>query len=197
MEHVSAFNFHYKGESLDFVDRGVSFAYCPCDIKGTPKFYYGVHHLGCASQAFYDILNSFNAGNSNKWFSTNVDKLLTKREIWEHSKERGRLFFDKYLAVDHDGHIPSNDYVKNVLKSLNGNPKDYAVVFNSGNRVVEIPFYEFLDKNMGNDRNVGNIEVPKRLKDIYDEVSARRSVVNDNKFPNNMTKAEFNWYMGK
>lgn len=190
-EFVNTCNFIYKGYKMENVLDGDSFAYCPCDIYGTPRLYYGDCHYSCAGQAFDDILKSFNAGDIYNWFNDSEIDSITE-DIWLSCEGRGRLFLGKYLAVD-DGNIPSKEYVSNVLEYMGGNASRYSVVFNEGGRVIEIPFDEFLSRSGDFGEKVGRLEVPEGIKMVYDELNSRRAIV-DKKFPQNMTRAEYYHY---
>jgi hypothetical protein len=188
-EYVSVNDFHYKGYNIDGVGDGDSFCYCPCDIDGTPKLFYGDCHFSCGSEAFDYILNSFNCHNPYTYFDDDeVNNII--EDMWLSSCGRGRLFFGKYLVVD-DGHLPTKEYVKDAIDWLNGNPRNYAIAYNTNNGVEEINCMEFLNGNLEgeNDKPI-KMDVPKEIQDLYSEIISRREYAN-NKFPKNMTRAEY------
>ena len=191
-EFVSVSEFCYKGKELYNVGDGDSFAYCPCNIYGTPKLYYGGCHFECACAAMEDIINSFNGGDSNDLFDDDeLDNIA--QEIWMDSEERGRVFFEKYIVVGDDGHIPSSEYISEVIKYLGGNPKDYSVLYNENKTVKEISAELFLSGGINGDSNKPTkMHVPKELEEAYIEVVGRRHAA-DRKFPSNMTRAEYYW----
>jgi len=203
-EFVSVTKFHYKGKKIDDehsnyllgneeMEYDDAFCYCPCDIYGTPKLYYSDNcngHIGCADQSLDDILKSFGYSIYDCYDNLDIERLT--RDLWAESKERGRVFFRKYIVVGEDGHMPSNEYVSKVIEYMGGSPKEYYVLYNENNKVIEIPCDVFLRKNMGTNIDVGRLYVPKEIKEFYDEVMGRRRVINK-KFPSNITRAEYYW----
>ena len=203
-EYVDVEHFIYKGKRIDPENYGIfddckemksddAFCYYACDIYGTPKLYYSENcngHIGAADMALDDILKSFGYSIMSCYDYLDTEKLT--RDLWSEAKERGRVFFKKYIVVGDDGHIPSCDYVSKVIEYMGGNPKNYSVLYNENNEVIEIPCDEFLKNNMGANIKIGRLYVPKEIKEFYDEVVGRRNVVNS-KFPTNMTRAEYYW----
>ena len=190
-EFVSVSEFKYKGKELHNVGGGDSFAYFPCDIYGTPKLYYGDCHYSCAGSACKDILHSF--GNcSYDWFNDyEFDSIV--EELWlDCCSERGRVYFEKYIVVGEDGHIPSSEYVSKVIEYMGGSPKDYSVLYNESNTVKEISADLFLKSGISGKKKPTKLSVPKKLKEVYERVVNRRYAA-DRKFPTNMTRAEYYW----
>lgn len=192
-EYVNVCNFVYKGKKKENIGDGDSFAYFPCDIYGTPKLYYADCHFSCASKAFDDILDSFNAGSSYDWLNDHeFDSTL--EELWLNCiSEPGRVFYEKYIVVGFDGHIPSREYVLGIIKYMGGSPNDYTILFNCSDEVKELPVSSFLSSNMNTDIKPSKLPVPDILKRIYDEVTNKRAAV-DKKFPSNMTRAEYYYH---
>lgn len=191
-EFVSVSEFHYNGKELDFVGDGDSFAYCPCDIYGTPKLYYADCHFSCAVQALDDIVNSFNGECVYNLFDTDEDYEITE-ELWVNCcEERGRVFYKKYIVVGEDGHIPSSEYVSKVIEYMGGNPKDYSILYNENNTVKKISADLFLKNRINGKKKPTKLSVPKKLKEVYEKVVNRRYAA-DKKFPTNMTRAEYYW----
>lgn len=191
-EFVSVSEFHYNGKELDSVGDGDSFAYCPCDIYGTPKLYYADCHFSCAVQALDDIVDSFNGGCVYNLFDTDEDYEITE-ELWINCcEERGRVFYEKYIVVGEDGHIPSSEYVSKVIEYMGGSPKDYSILYNENNTVKEISADLFLKNKINGKKKPTKLSVPKKLKEIYEKVVNRRYAA-DKKFPTNMTRAEYYW----
>ena len=188
-EYVNVNDFHYKGYNIDGVGDGDSFCYCPCDIYGTPKLFYGDCHFSCGSEAFDHILNSFNCHEPYDHFDDDEVNYIIE-DMWLSSCGRGRLFFGKYLVVD-DGHLPTKEYVKDAIDWLNENPRNYAIAYNTNNGVEEINCMEFLNGDLEgeNDKPI-KMDVPKEIQDLYSEIISRREYAN-NKFPKNMTRAEY------
>ena len=190
-EFVSVSEFKYKGKELYNVGGGDSFAYFPCDIYGTPKLYYGDCHYSCAGSACEDILHSF--GNcSYDWFNDyEFDSIV--EELWlDCCSERGRVYFEKYIVVGEDGHIPSSEYVSKVIEYMGGSPKDYSVLYNESNTVKEISADLFLKSGISGKKKPTKLSVPIKLKEVYERVVNRRYAA-DRKFPTNMTRAEYYW----
>lgn len=49
-------------------------------------------------------------------------------ELWLNCiSEPGRVFYEKYIVVGFDGHIPSCEYVQGVIEYLGGNSSNYCV----------------------------------------------------------------------
>ena len=193
-EFVGTMDFCYKGKSLYSVGCGDSFCYLPCDIYGTPKMYYGDSHFSCADQALEDIIHSFYGGSINNILNDDEINSITESLWIECIKEPGRMFFKKYIVVGFNGHIPSCDYIKDVMECIGGNPKDYSVVYNKNHSVKEINCYDFINGNMSDKQKPNKLKVPEELKKLYDNMQGRQSVIN-NKFPKNMTRAEYYSYM--
>lgn len=190
-EFVSVSDFVYKGKELYNVGGGDSFAYFPCDIYGTPKLYYGDCHYSCAGSACEDILHSFGSC-SYDWFNDyEFDSIV--EELWlDCCSERGRVYFEKYIVVGEDGHIPSSEYVSKVIEYMGGSPKDYSVLYNESNTVKEISADLFLKSGISGKKKPTKLPVPKKLKEAYERVVNRRYAA-DKKFPSNMTRAEYYW----
>lgn len=190
-EFVSVSEFKYKGKELYNVGGGDSFAYFPCDIYGTPKLYYGDCHYSCADSACEDILHSFGSC-SYDWFNDyEFDSIV--EELWlDCCSERGRVYFEKYIVVGEDGHIPSSEYVSKVIEYMGGSPKDYSVLYNESNTVKEISADLFLKSGISGKKKPTKLSVPKKLKEVYERVVNRRYAA-DRKFPTNMTRAEYYW----
>ena len=168
-EFVSVSEFKYKGKELYNVGGGDSFAYFPCDIYGTPKLYYGDCHYSCAGSACEDILHSF--GNcSYDWFNDyEFDSIV--EELWlDCCSERGRVYFEKYIVVGEDGHIPSSEYVSKVIEYMGGSPKDYSVLYNESNTVKEISADLFLKSGISGKKKPTKLSVPKKLKEVYEKI---------------------------
>ena len=191
-EFVSVSEFCYKGKKIYNAGDGDSFAYLPCDIYGTPKLYYADCHFSCAVQALDDIVNSFYGGRVYDLINTDEDYKITE-ELWINcSEERGRVFFKKYIVVGEDGHIPSSEYVTEVIKYMGGSPKDYSVLYNESQTVKEISADLFLSSGIKGENKPTKLHVPKKLKELYERVTNRRHAA-DRKFPSNMTRAEYYW----
>lgn len=193
-EFVGTMDFNYKGKSLEGVGCGDSFCYLPCDIYGTPKMYYGDSHFSCADQALEDIVHSFYGGSiSNVLDDDEINKITTL--LWiKCINEPGRMFYNKYIAVGFDGHIPSCDYIKDVMECIGGNPKKYYVVYNDNHSVKEINCYDFINGNMSSKQKPNKLKVPEQLKKLYDNMQGEKDVANS-KFPKNMSRAEYYWHM--
>lgn len=190
-EFVSVSEFKYKGKELYNVGGGDSFAYFPCDIYGTPKLYYGDSHYSCAGSACEDILHSFGSC-SYDWFNDYEYESIVE-ELWlDCCSERGRVYFEKYIVVGEDGHIPSSEYVSKVIEYMGGSPKDYSVLYNESNTVKEISADLFLKSGISGKKKPTKLSVPKKLKEVYERVVNRRYAA-DRKFPTNMTRAEYYW----
>lgn len=107
-------------------------------------------------------------------------------------EERGRVYFEKYIVVGEDGHIPSSEYVSKVIEYMGGSPKNYSVLYNESNTVKEISADLFLKSGISGKKKPTKLSVPKKLKEVYERVVNRRYAA-DRKFPTNMTRAEYYW----
>lgn len=181
-EFVSVNDFCYNGVNEEAGD-GDSFCYCPCDIYGTPKLYYADCHYGCAAEALSDILESFNQNdifNEDEWCAI-------VGELWQDSSGRGRVFYEKYIVVGDDGHIPNKEYVDGVISYLGGTYDDYVILYNQDGEVHELPCNELV--NGVNDKP-SKMEIPQKVMELYNKKNSMGSSAN-NRFPKNMTKAEY------
>ena len=183
-EFVDVNNFIYKGKCLTDVGDGDSFCYCPCNVFGTPKMYYGDCHFMCADDALSDILDSLHI-NIDDYFDDDDFNSLTE-SLWMNSVGRGRLYYGKYLVVD-EGIIPDKEYVDAVISYLGGTYSDYVILYNKNGRVCELRCDEdFTGKCFTNRR----LKVPSELIRIYDMQHSKRDIVNK-RFPTNMTRAQY------
>lgn len=191
-EYVSVTDFNYDGKELYSVGDGDSFCYLPCDIYGTPKLYYADCHFSCALQSLEDIIHSFYKGNIVDLIDED-DIHNIAEELWlDCISEPGRVFYKKYIVVGFDGHIPSCEYVQDVIEYLGGNPSNYCVAYNDGDSVKEIPCNYFLAQGINGKEKPTIMKVPREVKLIYDNIHGKRNAV-DRKFPMNMTRAEYYW----
>lgn len=186
-EFVTVNDFVYKGVNLTCVGDGDSFCYCPCDIYGTPKMYYSDCHRNCADEAAEDILNSF-GGNLGISDDENLWQDIVS-DLWIGSCGRGRVFFDKYIVVGDNGHIPNKEYIDGVISYLGGTYDDYVVLYNKPTGGVgEISCRDAF--KVGRNDRPNKMSVPDYLIKMYDELNGRRDSINK-RFPTNMTRAQY------
>ena len=185
-EFVSVDEFYYDGKECSIGD-GDSFCYCPCDIYGTPKLFYGEAHYECAVSALYEIMESFNAEAFDEDYLTDDEWNGVVQELWTNANGRGRVVDGKYIIVGEDGHIPTKEYVNDIISYLGGTIDDYVILYNQDGKVHTLKCSENFE---GQNDKPSKMDIPYEITHIYKMVKSKRASV-DKKFPTNMTRAEY------